>query len=58
MLETMSKQLTCIEDKDVPSSSMISSIPKPLVKPIYQLNTKLDTINLGNESDTKIEEIK
>nr|KYP55095.1 hypothetical protein KK1_001300 [Cajanus cajan] len=58
MLETMSKQLTRIEDKDEPSSSMITSIPKPLVKPIYQLNTNLDTINLGNESDTKIEEIK
>uniref|UniRef100_A0A151UD47 DUF7588 domain-containing protein n=1 Tax=Cajanus cajan TaxID=3821 RepID=A0A151UD47_CAJCA len=58
MLETMSKQLTRIEDKDEPSSSMITSLPKPLVKPIYQLNTNLDTINLGNESDSKIEEIK
>nr|KYP33784.1 hypothetical protein KK1_045344 [Cajanus cajan] len=58
MLETMSKQLTRIEDKDIPSSSIVSSIPKPLVKPIYQLNTHIDSLKLGNESDSKIEEIK
>nr|KYP49055.1 hypothetical protein KK1_029259 [Cajanus cajan] len=58
MLETMSKQLTRIEDKDTPSSSIVSSIPKPLVKPIYELNTHIDSLKLGNESDSKIEEIK
>nr|KYP65886.1 hypothetical protein KK1_012162 [Cajanus cajan] len=58
MLKTMSKQLTRIEDKDTPSSSIVNSIPKPLVKPIYQLNTHIDSLKLGNESDSKIEEIK
>nr|KYP37047.1 hypothetical protein KK1_041798 [Cajanus cajan] len=49
---------TRIEDRDTPSSSIVTSIPKPLVKPIYQLNTHIDSLKLGSESDSKIEEIK